>query len=533
MKYVVILVVLLVLLGGGGLFALSRIKAAAANSAGTQATDQVVRTTIEKLVSANGNISSNRDVDIKCQASGIVETLPYNDVNAQVKPGEMVCQLNPKDEQPLLDTAEAVVLADQARLQEATLNWNIAKMALETQKARDQAALASVQAKAVQASAKAVRTKQLFDAKLASQEDLEADQTAAASAAADVQTAQAAVAEEDQQKMAVDTKAQTIEEMKSALTQDISRRDQAKLNVGYCKVTAPEADNPADPPRWVISSLLTNIAPGYIVQSGTSGFSAGTTIMTLSDLSHIFMLASVDESDIGQVADPALQQGSGQKVRVTVDAYPNEVFEGNVTRVAPKGVNTNNVVTFEVKIEVTSPNRMLLRPAMTATAKIICASREDVLAIPVAAFTHASAGENGEHAGRGEHAASASAPAVAADATEPATATASAPATGRRGGRGRGAGAAGEAGSPPKPGRPLEGTVTVVKSDGTNETRNVTVGLTDGEYYEVLQGLAEGETIVLNKNGADSKWKGQNQNGSFLPRGIGGGGGGGGGGRGR
>ncbi len=60
--------------------------------------------------------------------------------------------------------------------------------------------------------------------------------------------------------------------------------------------------------------------------------------------------------------------------------------------VAPKGVNTSNVVTFEVKVEVTSANRMLLRPTMTATAKIICASRLNALAIPVEAFVHASRG---------------------------------------------------------------------------------------------------------------------------------------------
>ena len=509
-------------------------RAADAAKAAIPNTDTVQRRTIEKSVPANGKVASNRDVDIKCQASGTIKTLPYTDVSKEVKPGEMLCQLDPIDMQRMVDTAKAVVDADNARLTEAKLNWQVSKMSLETTRQRCQATLTSTQAQAADAHAKAQRTQELFEHKnsdgqlspLASKEELDTAQTTAAQMDAAVENAKAAIAELDQQKIDIDTKEQQIKETDASLAQDQSRLDTAKQNVDYCTVFAPKADNPADPPRWFISSLLTNIAPGYIVQSGTSGFSAGTTIMTLSDLSHVYVLASVDESNIGQVYDPA-RGGERQKVRTTVDAFPGQVFEGEVVRVATKGVNVSNVVTFEVKIEITSENRMLLRPEMTTTSNIICASKIDVLAVPAADFART---------GNSEKLVATAAPADPA-LPPPATASASAPSTRR--GRGTGAGrGAGSQAAPSVNGAPQYGIVSVLTPAGASETRNVVVGLLGndpldtqaGDLYEVISGLAEGDAVVQQK-GQDSRFRNQGPSANQLMRGIGGGGGGGGRGR--
>jgi HlyD family secretion protein len=522
MKYLVVFLILLVVLGGGGYLLYAKAKTATAGATTAPATDTVTRRTIEKIVSANGKVASNRDVDIKCQASGTIKNLPYTDVSKEVKPGEVLCQLDPIDMQRQLDTAKAVVDADQSRIAEAMLNRDIAKMNLQTTRQRDEAALASATAQAADAHAKAQRTRQLFEAKptaLASKEELDTAETSATQADASLASANAAMAELDQQKMQIDTKEQQIKQMQAALAQDQARYETAQQNVKYCTVYAPTADNTEDPPRWFISSLLTNIAPGYIVQSGTSGFSAGTTIMTLSDLSHVFVLASVDESDIGNVVDPA-RGGESQKVRVTADAFPGQVFEGRVVRVATKGVNTSNVVTFEVKIEITSSNRTLLRPEMTGTASIVCASRPDVLAIPAAAFSRGP-----RDTGAGEKLVPAAAPAdpALAPPADP-TSSASAPAT-RRGGRGGMRGA----GGPMVLGAPQSGTVTIQKGDGATEVRDVTVGLlgTDpadamsGDLYEVVSGLNGGETIQVNKGGSDSKWRNSGGQGMMRMPGAG------------
>jgi HlyD family secretion protein len=522
MKYLVIALILLVVLGGGGYLVYAKVRSADASSTAAPSTETVIRRTVEKIVSANGKVSSNRDVDIKCQASGTIKTLPYKDVSKEVKPGEMLCQLDPVDMKRLVDTATAVVEADKSRIKEAELNCDIANMALVTNRQRCEATLASTQAQATDTHAKAERTRQLFENKptaLASKEELDTALTAAAQADAAFTNAKTAIAELDQQKIQIDTKVQQIKQLQAVLAQDQSRLDTAIQNKDYCTVFAPLADNPADPPRWFISSLLANIAPGYIVQSGTSGFSAGTTIMTLSDLSHVFVLASVDESDIGLVLDPA-RGDEQQKVRITADAFPDKTFDGRVVRVATKGVNTSNVVTFEVKIEVTSNNRSFLRPEMTCTAKIICADSPDVLSIPATAFIPpARNGRSGDIAGPASMSAalptSASAPATS-ELADP-SASASAPATRRRAERGARGDRGGNADLSPvaKLRQPVQGTVKVLKADGTAEVRKVTVGLLGadpgdtmaGDVYEVISGLNENETVLLNKAGSNSKWR--------------------------
>ena len=520
MKYFIIFLIAAAVIGGGTIFAVSKYKEANQNGASAYQTDKVTRRLIEKIVSANGKIASNRDVDIKCQASGAISKLPYTDVNMEVKPGELVCELDPKDEEPLEITAQAVVDADQARLEEAKQALEVAKMALVTTKQRDDATLASSQSKADQTKAKAERTKQLFDSKLASQEDLDTDQADAASAVADLLNAQAAIAELDQQKIQVDTKEQQIKEMDAALQQDQSRLTTAKQNVEYCKVFAPDADDPNDPPRWFISALLTNIAKGYIVQSGTSGFSAGTTIMTLSDLSHIYCLASVDESDVGEVMD-AMKNGAKIPVRITADAYQGMEFKGVVVRVATKGVNTNNVVTFEVKIEVTDENRMLLRPEMTTTSKIIVASRPDVLTIPVGAFMkeQPEGSDNGNSHGNG----------TTAPADPPGAAPAATESAGTQPHRGRGGSGGSSSGHKHVNNTGvfgvMSGAVQVLPEGATEpETRNVVVGITDTDSYEIVRGdLKEGDTVIVHQQGSDSKWRG-NGNSGLMPRGFTGGG---------
>jgi HlyD family secretion protein len=127
----------------------------------------------------------------------------------------------------------------------------------------------------------------------------------------------------------------------------------------------------------VVSAL--NVQKGTIVASGMSGFSGGTTIMTLSDLSRVFVIATVDESDIGEVR-------VGQRARVTVASFPGRTFAGQVVRIATKGVNSSNVVTFEVKVEVLDERKNLLRPEMTGNVTVIQDERANALTLPSSAI---------------------------------------------------------------------------------------------------------------------------------------------------
>ncbi len=103
--------------------------------------------------------------------------------------------------------------------------------------------------------------------------------------------------------------------------------------------------------------------------------------MILSDLSRLFINASVDETEIGKVK-------LGQRAKITADAFPGRTFHGKVERIATKGINVANVVTFEVRIEVRGKNKSLLKPEMTANVEIIAAEKNNVLSVPEQAVSY-------------------------------------------------------------------------------------------------------------------------------------------------
>ena len=192
-----------------------------------------------------------------------------------------------------------------------------------------------------------------------------------ASAADDAyEAAQVAVDELKQQAIQVEYKSESVKTAEAQLESQQVLLETQQQQLTYTTVTSPI--------DGVVSAL--NIQKGAIVASGMSGFSGGTTILTLSDMSHVYVMATVDESDIGVVE-------VGQAARITVASFPDRAFEGKVTRIATKGVNSSNVVTFEVKVEVIDPHKDLLRPEMTGNVKIIQARRTDVVTLPTAAVT--------------------------------------------------------------------------------------------------------------------------------------------------
>jgi HlyD family secretion protein len=264
---------------------------------------------------------------------------------------------------------------------------------------RAKAALAEAQARARYARLKAGRLKQTMEKDLSSRDEYDAADAAALQAEAQAEAGRIALADAQQQ-------------------------------LGYTRVVSPI--------DGVISAR--NVQIGQIIASGINNVGGGTTALTVSDLSRLFVMASVDESDIGKVA-------VGQPVVVTADAFPGRSFRGKVMQVAARGVNASNVVTFDVKIEVLSENKALLKPEMTANVEIVAAEKADALLVPVEAVARQ----------RGKQ------------------------------------------------------TVRMLAAPGAEaQEREVETGINDGAKVEILKGLAEGETVVLNK-AADSRWMGSAQ----------------------
>jgi HlyD family secretion protein len=437
-KWVVILAVLAAI-GGGGAYAYKSYQTAEA--AATQPTVKTTAVTVgdvAKHIESSGKVVSNLDVDIKCRASGEIVKLPY-DISDKVKAGDLLCQLDPTDMQLTVRLAEATVAQATARLAQAKANLAQAEQALITTRSRNESTLASAKVRSANAKLKADRQKQLIEQQLGSQEEYETAQTDAASALADQRAAEVAIEELKQQEIALDSKRQDVALAEAQLSADQISLDTQKQNLGYTTVLAPM--------DGVISAMT--VQKGVIVASGTSNVSGGTTILTLSDLSHVFVTATVDESDIGGVQ-------VGQRANISVDSFPTRKFKGKVVRVAVKGVNASNVVTFEVKVEVLDDKKDLLKPEMTGNVTIVQDERKGVLTLPPDAVT-------------------------------------------RQGERG-----------------------AFVTIAGTNEKRQVKLGLAGAEAIEIVDGVKEGESVVITGDDSASK---------FKAGGMGGPGGGGGGGQ--
>lgn len=139
----------------------------------------------------------------------------------------------------------------------------------------------------------------------------------------------------------------------------------AKTNLGYATITAP----------------IDGVVLSKEVEEGQTVASAMTTptlFILAQDLTDMRVIADVDEADIGEVRD-------GQRVTFTVDAFPDDVFEGRVTQVRQEATTESNVVTYEVVIS--APNEDLkLKPGLTANVTIFTAERDGVLCVPTKAL---------------------------------------------------------------------------------------------------------------------------------------------------
>ncbi|MGC8741603.1 MAG: efflux RND transporter periplasmic adaptor subunit [Candidatus Sumerlaeaceae bacterium] len=327
-------------------------------------TVKVERGTIELKVSTTGRVVANRDVDIKSKASGQIIRFPY-DISDPVTSGALLAELDPVDEIRNVTQREAALISAKARLEQAKQDYEVALVNMETQTSSALAELAAATIRERDARSRLAREEELYKKGLTTKEALDAARSEAASAANQMRQAEVKVAQTKNFPRTVEMKRQDI-----LLAEADVKRAQVDLQNAQQRLRETKIFAPMD---GVVTAKM--VQEGQIISSGISNVGGGTTLMTLSDLSRIFVNANVDESDIGKVK-------LGQRATITCDAYPGKRFRGKVVRIATKGTNNNNVVTFEVKIEIEGEGKELLRPEMTANVEIQADRKEDVLLLP-------------------------------------------------------------------------------------------------------------------------------------------------------
>ncbi len=207
--------------------------------------------------------------------------------------------------------------------------------------------------------------------------------------------------------------------------------------------------------------LARNVDVGQTV---AASFQAPTLFVIANDLTRMEVNASVDEADIGRVR-------TGQDVTFRVDAFPDETFAGRVEQVRLQPVTNQNVVTYNTIISV--DNAVLrLMPGMTATVSIVIARQEGRPARPVGRSALPARGLRGRAPGGG------------------------APGPG---------GEVAPRGSPGRPSAgPGRGAVVFLlgRRRRSRSPTRVRLGLSDGRYTEVLDGLAEGARVITGAGAA-------------------------------
>ena len=372
---------------------------------------------VNDIIATTGKVIPNREIAIKCKASGTIIQVPFL-VNDTVKKSDLLLEIDPIDEERNVHQANIDLDSSKAKLAQAKQNLKVAEETIQVEKDKAATNLKSSQAKNADAKARVERMKELLKKKLVSQEEYDTTATSAVQAEVDLDNARIQLEDVKIQEMQLVVKRESVNLAEAEVEQDQIAQAIAQRRLSETKVFAPV--------DAVISDSTAQV--GKIISSGITNVGGGTTIMTLCDLSQIFVQAFLDESDIGRAKVE-------QSVRITATSYPGVEFEGKIITIATKGKNVSNVVTFEVKIEVVSENKTMLKPEMTTNVDIVASKKESVITVPTTALTP----------------------------------------------RGR------------------DNLVMVVGKDNKPAYRPVKIGIKDKRKVEVLEGLAEGEIISVTK----------------------------------
>ncbi len=173
--------------------------------------------------------------------------------------------------------------------------------------------------------------------------------------------------EYEQARLSYQTSGATVAQRRDAVTSAREEVKRAQTNLGYATITSP----------------IDGVVISKSVEEGqtvAASYSTPELFTIAKDLKDMRVVADVDEADIGGVKE-------GQRVTFTVDAYPEDTFQGYVTQVRQEATTTNNVVTYEVVIS--APNDDLkLKPGLTASVNIYTEETRGVLSVPTKALRY-------------------------------------------------------------------------------------------------------------------------------------------------
>ncbi len=309
---------------------------------------------IAKSVVATGKIEPLSKVEIKSKSSGIIKYL-YVNAGDPVREGQLLVELDKELLEAQLKEARAFLNAAEGKLQEAvsnskTLKANLRKAQLEAENKDYDFMAAEYQ-----------RYKGLYGQGLVSKSDIDSAEQKMKAAEVAHKSLAAAVSVKEAE---IEQNDRSFAKLRAEIVQAQAQLERAEENLRYASIRSPISG--------VVLSREVEVgdAVSSILQLGSNA----TLIMTLGDTRELYVKGKVDETDIGMVK-------IDQPVRVSVDAYKKRTFDGKVFRIAPMGVEKDNVTRFEVRVSILN-DLELLKVGMSANAEIVLEEHQNVLVIP-------------------------------------------------------------------------------------------------------------------------------------------------------
>ena len=301
---------------------------------------KVARGDVARSVVATGKIQPITKVEVKSKASGIVEKL-YVDINNVVHKGQQLAQL---DQQEIV----AQVEAQRAQLASAQANVSTYEANIEQDKvnatAPDLPMYKATLDRNLEMQKQGIVSRQALD-------DANKDYLAA-------------LTRRDSYKAQIGVDTAKLKQARAQVMQSQAGLKQLEEQLGYTTIVAPM--------DGVI--LSRDVEIGDAVSSILVLGSTATLVMTEGDINEVYVQGKVDEADIAHVY-------MGQPARIKVESFRDRVFNGKVTKIAPLGVEKDNVTTFEVRVSIDNPGGEL-KANMTANAEILLDEHKGVLTVP-------------------------------------------------------------------------------------------------------------------------------------------------------
>jgi HlyD family secretion protein len=462
-------------------------------------TARVDRGNLRNTVTATGTLQAVTTVQVGSQASGTISAL-YADFNSVVKKGQVVAQLDPSVAKAQVDQARANLQQARASLAQSRAAVTNSRAGISDAQAKNLAAKSTVQnnqagVSAAEANVAVLKAQQddalsllkqqesLLKAGVIAQRDYDVAMTSYKTAEARYKQA---VAQLSQSKLSEQSSASAgIAQSQAAVEQSKAQLQQAQAQVEQNSAQVQQSEAALSLAEVNLShTTITSPIDGIVVsrdvnvgQTVAASLSAPTLFTIANDLTQMQVIANIDQADIGLVEQ-------AKSVKFSVDAFPGKDFDGKIQEMRLNPVNVQNVVTYNVVINVNNPEQTL-KPGMTANLTITIDERNNVLKVPNSALRFRPQNANNQ-AGNNSGGVNA---------------------TGQGQGRRRqqgdnasGANGGNDSNFAPASAPVLPGQtriVWVLGQDGQPQSRRIKVGLSDGASTEVVEGnLNEGDMVI-------------------------------------